>query len=289
MTGVCSTASLDAEGVALGAAALDIADTHDLDMPACQRRGQALKDIFRWFLDHQDIKTTGRRRPHLNIVIRDETIHTTRSKASTSRPGSGSTRTRCERLPVRLRLPPPSPQRRGRRLDYGRSVKGPAHRAVQRGAAPRPAMPRLRPARVVVPRPPRAVVGTRPRRHETRKPRPLCARCHGLVHRNGWTAVLHPDGQFDIITPWGESEPATHPTRYPDPNSTGTTNHGTTNDNRRPYTGNRPIRRPHRLPRPHPRTPPRTRRRGVEANASSSRRRLPTPTRPGRVSPRVHR
>jgi Domain of unknown function (DUF222) len=64
--------SFDPEGGAVIATALRLAATRDLDgesarSPA-QRRGDALVDLCRWFLDHQQTRRGGRHRPHLNII-----------------------------------------------------------------------------------------------------------------------------------------------------------------------------------------------------------------------------
>ncbi len=101
------TASLDAEGHALAAAALQLADSNDFDVPAPQRRGQALKDIFRWFLDHQQSKTGGRHRPHLNIVIKGETIGTEHVEGHDAVSGMRLDSRTLERLIPRPALPLP--------------------------------------------------------------------------------------------------------------------------------------------------------------------------------------
>jgi hypothetical protein len=205
-------ASLDAEGVALATAALNIADSHNLDVPACQRRGQALKDVLRWFLDHQDIKTTGRKRPHLNISIVGDTIHTDHVEGFDIETGvrfDSATLRRylCDCEFHRLLL-----SSEGVVLDYGRLVKDPPvelynavvarDRKCRGYGCDRPASwchvhhvkwwDRDR--------------GTT----EINNLVLLCARCHGVVHRKGFHAVLHPNGQFDVTTPWGETR-TTHP------------------------------------------------------------------------------
>jgi Domain of unknown function (DUF222) len=64
--------SFDPEGGAVIATALRLAATGDVDgEPArspAQRRGDALVDVCRWFLDHQQHRRGGRHRPHLNII-----------------------------------------------------------------------------------------------------------------------------------------------------------------------------------------------------------------------------
>jgi hypothetical protein len=65
-------ADLDAEGMRLAAAALRVAESADADgeaRTAAQRRGDALKDIFRFVLDHQDESPKRRNRPHVSVVV----------------------------------------------------------------------------------------------------------------------------------------------------------------------------------------------------------------------------
>ncbi|HET6921471.1 MAG TPA: DUF222 domain-containing protein [Jiangellaceae bacterium] len=64
--------SFDPEGGSVIDTALRLAATDDVDgEPArnpAQRRGDALVDLCRWFLDHQTQRRGGRHRPHLNVV-----------------------------------------------------------------------------------------------------------------------------------------------------------------------------------------------------------------------------
>jgi len=64
--------SFDPEGGDVIATALRLAATGDVDgEPArspAQRRGDALVDVCRWFLDHQQDRRGGRHRPHLNVI-----------------------------------------------------------------------------------------------------------------------------------------------------------------------------------------------------------------------------
>jgi hypothetical protein len=64
--------SFDSEGGAVIATALRLASTRDVEgepaRSAAQRRGDALVDVCRWFLDHQHDRRGGRHRPHLNVV-----------------------------------------------------------------------------------------------------------------------------------------------------------------------------------------------------------------------------
>ncbi len=63
--------SLDAEGGAVATTALRLATTDDTDTirDPRRRRADALVDVCRFFLDHQQTRSGGRHRPHLNVVI----------------------------------------------------------------------------------------------------------------------------------------------------------------------------------------------------------------------------
>jgi hypothetical protein len=74
--------TLTPEGHALVKTALRVAQSPDLDgepvrTPA-QRRHDALVDLCRWFLDHQHTQSGGRHRPHLNVIVDLDDLHTTR-------------------------------------------------------------------------------------------------------------------------------------------------------------------------------------------------------------------
>jgi hypothetical protein len=60
---------LDAEGGAIVAAALRVADSGDRDKAVSQRQGDALVSVCQWFLDNQNAKLGGRHRPHINVVV----------------------------------------------------------------------------------------------------------------------------------------------------------------------------------------------------------------------------
>lgn len=70
--------SFDLEGTEIVATALRLAETPDVDgEPArtpARRRGDALVDVCRWFLDHQSGHRGGRHRPHLNVVVALESL-----------------------------------------------------------------------------------------------------------------------------------------------------------------------------------------------------------------------
>jgi len=66
--------SLGSDLHALVAAALRVADCGDLSVPAAERRADALGQVCRFFLDHQQTRRGGRHRPHLNVVFRYEDL-----------------------------------------------------------------------------------------------------------------------------------------------------------------------------------------------------------------------
>ena len=74
-------ATFDAEGTEIIATGLRLADSGDLDEPSAQRQGQALIDVFRFYLDHQNDKLGKRHRPHLNVVVNHDDLQGTRSRA----------------------------------------------------------------------------------------------------------------------------------------------------------------------------------------------------------------
>ena len=84
---------LDAEGGAVVAAELALATVDDPDRSPAQRRGDALVDVSRFFLDHQQTRTGGRERPHLSLVADADAIEEGRGDASSV--GPPSTVRRC--------------------------------------------------------------------------------------------------------------------------------------------------------------------------------------------------
>ncbi len=66
--------SFDAEHTELIATGLRLADSGNLEESSAKRQGQALADIFRFYLDHQDQKLGKRHRPHLNVVVPEEAL-----------------------------------------------------------------------------------------------------------------------------------------------------------------------------------------------------------------------
>lgn len=66
-----SSGSFDAEGGTIIATAIKLAENTDAEdsRGAPERRGDALVDVCRWFLDHRGAAPKARNRPHVNVVI----------------------------------------------------------------------------------------------------------------------------------------------------------------------------------------------------------------------------
>lgn len=198
------SASLDAEGYGLAVAALGLADSHDLDVPAPERRGQALKDIFRFFLDHQNKKSGGRHRPHINVVVRAETLGTGHADGYDVVTGMTLSPATIERLLCECDMHRVMVSA-SEILDLGRITKTPSRelfnaivlrdRHCRFPACDRPALwchahhvdwfgrdfGKTSLDNLVL----------------------LCERHHGVIHRKGWAARLLASGDFEVTDPTG--------------------------------------------------------------------------------------
>jgi len=67
--------SFDAEGGAIIAKAIELAGSKEFDLPAPQRRGDALVDVAAFFLDYQQGAVGGRHRPHVNVIVDAADLH----------------------------------------------------------------------------------------------------------------------------------------------------------------------------------------------------------------------
>jgi hypothetical protein len=192
--------SVSADSLAVIEQALRLANSNDFDVPASQRNAQAAVDIFGFFLNHH-LKTTGRRnRPHLTVIVReDDNEHL----VGTYLGGGPVSRSRlgqffCDGMIGRMTM-------RGTEiLDLGKpteTIPIPIWQAVaardlhcRYGHCRRPAAwgechhvihcQHGGPTEVT-----NLVL--------------LCSYHHHLLHRPGWHAQLHPDGQLDITAPDG--------------------------------------------------------------------------------------
>ena len=219
--------SLDAEGGAVVARALALADSGDLGVPAAQRRADALVDVARHFLDNQFTRRGGRHRPHLNVVVDFDALLAGKGGqlADEGLPVDGATveRLLCDGAVSRVVT-------RGRSaiLDYGtstRTIPAPLWSAL---------VVRDRQCRFPgCDRPPSWCEGHHVVwfRHGGTTSLDnlvlLCTRHHHLLHAaKGWRAKLLPDGEFEVTRPDGsvtttrappladlrrEEEPSTRP------------------------------------------------------------------------------
>jgi hypothetical protein len=215
-------ASLDAEGYALAVEAMRIADSRDLDVQAPLRRGQALVDIFRWFVDNQTLKQPGRYRPHVSIVMNGDTW--------------GSAKPEGYFLTTGMTVPPETLQRilcdcvmhrvvlaDGVILDHGRAVKDPPV-DVFLAAVLRDHHCRWKSC---------DAPGHWCHAHHVKWWERdhgetsifnlvlLCAKHHGMLHRTGWHARLEPNGTFHVTDPKGNTWATTPPLLNGRPPPTG--------------------------------------------------------------------
>ena len=214
------TASLDAEAGALVETALRLAQTDDCDSepprtPA-QRRADALVDIARFYLDHQQTRRGGRHRPHLNIHIDYRDLATARPAGrlldGTVLDGATIRRLACDAGIHRVVT-----DGRSSILDYGhttRTVPANLYNALV-----------VRDHHCRFPhcdRPPQFCEAHHIQHWEHGGPTRLdnlvllCSRHHHLLHNPGWTVQLQPDGNLTIGTPEGRNLHSRPPGKPPD-------------------------------------------------------------------------
>jgi Domain of unknown function (DUF222)/HNH endonuclease len=208
--------SFDPEGGDVIATALRLAATGDVDgEPArspAQRRGDALVDVCRWFLDHQQHRRGGRHRPHLNVIATlDDLEHRGQGRLID---GSVLDAATLQRLACDAGIHRVVADGRSSILDYGtttRTVPAPLFKALV-----------IRDRHCRFPgcdRPP-----DRTEAHHVRWVTRggttaldnlvlLCTRHHHLLHSPGWHAKLLPDTTLEVTNPRGHvhtSDPPTH-------------------------------------------------------------------------------
>jgi hypothetical protein len=210
--------SFDPEGGAVIATALRLAATRDIDgEPArspAQRRGDALVDVCRRFLDHQQTRRGGRHRPHLNIIA---TLHDLDHRGhGRLMDGSVLDAATLQRLACDAGIHRVVTDGRSAILDYGtttRTVPAPLFNALV-----------IRDRHCRYPgcdRPP-----DRTEAHHIRWITHggstcldnlvlLCTRHHHLLHSPGWHAKLLPDNTFAVTTPDGRTLKSQPPGRPP--------------------------------------------------------------------------
>jgi hypothetical protein len=194
----------DAEGGSLLGVALRLAQSKDgeTDEPRSpsQRRGDALVDLCRFFLDHQQTERGGRHRPHLNIVSSVEDIEANRGGHIVGGPAIDSTtlaRLCCDSALHRVLM-----SGRSAILDYGtstRTVPAPLWNALV-----------LRDVHCRAPgcdRGPQWGEGHHvvhvPDGGETNLANLVlaCSRHHHVWHLPGWHLKLLPDGELHLTAP----------------------------------------------------------------------------------------
>jgi hypothetical protein len=208
--------SFDPEGGDVIATALRLAATGDVDgEPArspAQRRGDALVDVCRWFLDHQQTRRGGRHRPHLNVITTlDDLEHRGHGRLIDGTILDVAT---VQRLVCDAGVHRVVTDGRSGILDYGttsRTVPAPLFNALvirdrhcRYPGCDRP--PQWCEAHHV-----RWVThgGTTDLDNLTLQ----CSRHHHLLHAPGWHAKLLPDNTLEVTDPRGQvhtSDPPTH-------------------------------------------------------------------------------
>jgi Domain of unknown function (DUF222) len=210
--------SFDPEGGAVIATALRLAQTTDVDgEPArspAQRRADALVDLCRRFLDHQQTRRGGRHRPHLNIIT---TLHDLQRQAPGRLvDGSVLDAATVQRLVCDAGIHRVITDGGSSILDYGtttRTVPAPLFNALV-----------IRDRHCRYPgcdRPPdwceahhvRWVLDGGPTCLDNLVL--LCSRHHHLLHAPGWHAKLLPDATLIVTTPDGRTLEGQPPSRPP--------------------------------------------------------------------------
>jgi hypothetical protein len=212
--------TLNPETGALLATALRLAQSDDTDgQPArspATRRADALGDICRHFLDHQQHRRGGRHRPHLNLVLDLERYLTHPTAGATTPDGSRLDRATVDRLLCDSALHRVLTAGRSTILDYGtatRTIPAPLFNALV-----------IRDRHCRFPgcdRPPNWCEGHHVSFWDNGGPTRLdnlallCSRHHHLLHRPGWHAKLLPDATLQTTDPHGRVRTTSPPDRAP--------------------------------------------------------------------------
>jgi Domain of unknown function (DUF222) len=208
--------SFDPEGGAVIAAALRLAATRDLEgEPArsrAQRRADALVDVCRRFLDHQQTRRGGRHRPHLNVITTLDDLQ--RGGRGRLLDGTILDAATLQRLACDAGLHRVITDGRSSILDYGtttRTVPAPLYNALV-----------IRDRHCRFPgcdRPPDWCEAhhvrwvTRGGATALDNLVLVCSRHHHLLHSRAWDAKLLPDNTLEVTDPDGR----THTSTTPDP------------------------------------------------------------------------
>ncbi len=195
--------SLDPEGGAVVAAALRTAASDgDAARAPATRRADALVDICRFFLDHQQSKSGGRHRPHVNVVVDLEALELGQGGRVVDGPpldGATVSKMLCDCALHRVVT-----SGRSAVIDYGvatRTISAPLWSALV-----------IRDEHCRFPgcdRPSQWCEGhhvvwvTHDGTTELANLVLLCARHHHRLHQPGWHAKLLPDATFEVTDPGG--------------------------------------------------------------------------------------
>jgi hypothetical protein len=209
-------ANLGAETGELLATALRLAHSPDTDNEpgrnAATRRADALGDVCRFFLDHQQTRRAGRHRPHINLVLDIDRYRALAATGATTVDGTGLDRTTVQRLLCDAALHRVLTQGRSAILDYGtatRTIPAPLFNALV-----------VRDRRCRFPgcdRPAAWCEGHHVRPWLFGGPTQLanlvllCSRHHHLLHRPRWNAKLLPDATLEVTDPLGRVRSTTPP------------------------------------------------------------------------------
>jgi hypothetical protein len=212
--------SFDPEGGAVIATALRLATTRDADgeprRSPTQRRGDALVDVCRWFLDHQQTRRGGRHRPHLNVIATLDDLQ--RQGHGRLVDGSVLDAATLQRLVCDAGIHRVVTNGRSTILDYGtttRSVPAPLFNALV-----------IRDRHCRYPGCDRAPVWTEAHhvRWVTRGGTTaldnlvlVCSRHHHLLHTPSWHAKLLPDATLQVTDPRGHVHTSDPPDPYRPP------------------------------------------------------------------------
>jgi Domain of unknown function (DUF222)/HNH endonuclease len=199
---------LGAETGELLATALRLAQSPDVDGEAARsaatRRADALGDICRHFLDHQQTRRAGRHRPHLNVVLDLDRYRALAASGAATVDGAPLDRTTVDRLLCDSALHRVLTQGRSAIIDYGtatRTIPAPLFNALV-----------VRDQRCRFPgcdRPAAWCEGHHVRPWLFGGPTQLsniallCSRHHHLLHTPRWHAKLLPDATLEVTDPTG--------------------------------------------------------------------------------------
>ena len=200
--------NLGAETGELLATALRLAQSPDTDgeptRSAATRRADALGDVCRFYLDHQQSRRGGRHRPHLNLVLEVDRFRALSDAGASTVDGTRLDRTTVERLLCDAALHRVLTQGRSAIVDYGRATRtipAPLYNALV-----------VRDQRCRFPgcdRPAAWCEGHHVRPWLAGGPTQLpnlvlvCSRHHHLLHRPRWHAKLLPDATLEVTDPRG--------------------------------------------------------------------------------------